>query len=109
MRRVIFFVVAGVIGVIAALIGFAPATLADWGLREATAGRMGLAETRGTVWRGNGRLILIDVSDRSDNRRTVAGVAIPGRVDWKIRLLPLVLGIDPPRELFEIERFAGIG
>jgi general secretion pathway protein N len=93
MRRVIFFVVAGVIGVSAALIGFAPATLADWGLREATAGRMGLAETRGTVWSGNGRLVLIDVSDRSDSRRTVAGVAIPGRVDWKIRLLPLFLGI----------------
>lgn len=93
MRRILAFVIAGLVGVLAALVGFAPATLADWGLRQATAGRVGIAESSGTVWKGNGRLVLIDVNDRSTDRRTIAGVAIPGRVNWQISLLPLFLGI----------------
>ncbi|MGB7301403.1 MAG: type II secretion system protein N [Burkholderiaceae bacterium] len=93
MARIVAFIVAAFLGVIAALVGFAPATLADWGLRQQTGGRLGLAETGGTVWDGNGRLVLIDISDRSADRRTVAGVAIPGRISWDIRMLPLLLGI----------------
>lgn len=93
MRWTIALICAALLGILAALVGFAPATLADWGLRESTAGRVGLAETDGTVWNGTGRLVLIDVSDRNENRTTVAGVAIPGRVAWDVRMLPLLLGI----------------
>ncbi len=93
MIRIIAFVLAGLIGVIVALVGFAPATLADWGLQRATAGRLGLAETDGTVWRGTGRLVLIDVNSRARDARTVAGVAIPGRVRWSVNMMPLALGI----------------
>ena len=91
--RWILYVAAGLVGIIIALVGFAPATLADWGLQKATAGRLGLAETQGTVWRGSGRLVLIDVNDRSVGLRTMPGVAVPGRLDWTVSKLPLLLGI----------------
>lgn len=93
MMRLVSFVFAALLGIVAALVGFAPATLADWGLQQATAGRLGLAETDGTVWRGSGRLVLIDVNGRQRASRTVAGVAIPGRVRWSVNMLPLALGI----------------
>ncbi|MFK7962624.1 MAG: type II secretion system protein N [Burkholderiaceae bacterium] len=91
--RWILYIAAGLVGIIIALVGFAPATLADWGLQKATAGRLGLAETQGTVWRGSGRLVLIDVNDRSLGLRTMPGVAVPGRLDWTVSKLPLLLGI----------------
>ncbi len=91
--RVLLLIIAGVIGVVLALVGFAPATLADWGLQKATAGRLGLAETEGTVWNGTGRLVLIDVNNRTEGLRTMPGVAVPGRLNWSVSKLPLILGI----------------
>lgn len=91
--RWLLFVIAGVFGIVVALVGFAPATLADWGLQKATAGRLGLAETEGTVWKGSGRLVLIDVNSRTEGLRTMPGVAVPGRLDWTVSKLPLLLGI----------------
>mgnify|MGYP003627915794 CR=1 FL=1 len=93
MKKTLLVIVAALFGVLIALVGFAPATLADWGLQKATAGRMGLAETEGTVWSGSGRLVLIDINDRTEGLRTVAGVAVPGRLNWTINKLPLFLGI----------------
>lgn len=95
--RIVYFIAASVIGAVLALIGFAPATMADWGLQKATAGRLGLAETEGTVWNGTGRLVLIDVSNRTLGLRTIAGVAVPGRLNWSVNMLPLFLGIVDAR------------
>ncbi len=47
MKKTFFVVVFVLLGVMVALVGFAPATLADWGLQKATAGRLGLAEPKG--------------------------------------------------------------
>ncbi|MGH1360043.1 MAG: type II secretion system protein N [Burkholderiaceae bacterium] len=91
--RFALLIAAAVLGVVLALVGFAPATIADWGLQKATAGRLGLAETDGTVWQGTGRLVLIDVNNRTEGLRTTPGVAIPGRLSWSVSKLPLILGI----------------
>ncbi|MGE0806932.1 MAG: type II secretion system protein N [Burkholderiaceae bacterium] len=90
--RLILYVLAGLIGLLATLLLTAPASFVDLGLVRATDGRIRLAESDGTIWRGSGRLVLADVTDQSAERRSVAGVAVPGRVAWDVRLLPLLLG-----------------
>ncbi|MEZ5649019.1 MAG: type II secretion system protein N [Burkholderiaceae bacterium] len=90
--RIVLAVVAVLIGALVALVGFAPASLADYGLRRATQGRLALAETEGTIWHGSARLVLVDINDRSPEQLTLAGVAIPGRMRWQVRILPLMVG-----------------
>lgn len=99
--RLLAWAVAVVVGSIVAVVAFAPASLADWGLRQATAGRLALAETQGRVWQGSGRLVLIDVNDRTVDRATLAGVAVPGRVRWAVRMLPLFVGVVDARLTIE--------
>lgn len=96
--RWIAMVVAALLGSAIALAAFAPASLADAALRIATSGRLALAETSGTVWRGSGRIVLIDVArvrpEGNDGKpQVLPGVAIPGRLDWELRALPLLVGV----------------
>jgi len=82
----------GIIGAVVALAAGAPAAFADRALERATDGRVRLAETDGTIWRGSGRLVLVDQGANEGARRSLAGVTIPGRIDWNVRALPLLLG-----------------
>lgn len=65
------------------LIATAPATLIDAGLRQASDGRVRLAEARGTVWSGSGQIELRDPAQRSGVARNIA---------WRLRPLQLLRG-----------------
>jgi len=58
------------------LLATAPATLADGGLQRATHGRLGLAEARGTLWAGSGRIEIRDATGR---------VGLSKRLAWRLR------------------------
>lgn len=68
-----------VIGVVA-LVAFAPATLVDSRVSEATGGRLRVAEAEGSVWQGRGVL--------ADAR---GGVRLP--VQWRLAPAPLLQGV----------------
>ena len=90
--RVALFVLAALAGLAVAVIGFAPASLADRGLRAATQGRLALAEAEGTIWRGSARLVLVDTAGNEHTAGVLPGVAVPGRMRWQIHGLPLLIG-----------------
>jgi len=90
--RAVLFALAGLIGAALALVAAAPASFVDRSLDRATSGRMRLAESDGTIWRGSGRIVLVDPGAEAGERRSLAGVAVPGRIDWNLRLLPLLIG-----------------
>ena len=72
-------VLGTVIGVMAALVFFAPASWLAAALASATVGQLRLIETRGTVWTGSGRLMLSGGEGSRDN------ALLPGRLDWTLR------------------------
>lgn len=90
--RLLLYALAGLLGVLLTFVAAAPASFADRALDAATGGRMRLAETDGTIWRGSGRLVLVDVGADQAERRSVPGVAVPGRIGWNLRQLPLLIG-----------------
>lgn len=65
-------------GVLVALVAFAPARWLAAGLSAATGGQLVLAEARGTVWDGSGRLVLTGGEGSTD------AAALPGRVAWEL-------------------------
>jgi general secretion pathway protein N len=69
----------------------APASLVDIGVNQATQGRLRLADTQGTVWRGSGRIVLADVAAEA-SPFTVTGLVLPGAFEWTIAGLPLFIG-----------------
>ncbi len=91
-RRALVLLLAGLVGIVVTVIAAAPASFADSALGAVTNGRVRLAEAEGTIWRGSGRLVLADLSAAAAELRSTAGVAIPGRVHWSIRALPLLVG-----------------
>jgi general secretion pathway protein N len=58
-----------------------------------TGSRLRLAEATGTVWRGSGRLVWVDTGESAQTRRSLAGVALPGRIHWQLAPAPLFLGL----------------
>jgi len=69
---------AAAIGVYAiALIATAPATLADAGLEQASAGRLRLAEAQGTLWSGSGLLEIRDAGGQAGIARDFSWRAVP--------------------------------
>jgi hypothetical protein len=76
--------VALVLGVYAlGLIATAPATLIDVGLRQASEGRLRLAEARGTLWSGRGQVEIRDANRRTGSAKEVA---------WRLRPASLLRG-----------------
>ena len=65
------------------LLAMAPATLIDARLRDATGGRLRLAEARGTIWSGSGRLEFRDASRQS---------GIAKHLGWRVRPAHLLRG-----------------
>ena len=74
------------LGVLLALVLFAPARWLAAGLVRASAGRVVLDDPSGTIWTGSARLLLAGGSGSND----VA--ALPGRIDWRLR--PAWGGVD---------------
>lgn len=71
----------------------APARYLDSLLDSGTLGRLRLAESDGTIWRGSGRLVIVDTGVTDAGRYSLPGVAIPGRVSWSVKPWPLVVGM----------------
>lgn len=67
------------LGLLLALVLFAPARWLASGLNRASAGRVMLDDSRGTVWNGSARLLLTGGAGSND------AAALPGRLDWRIR------------------------
>lgn len=68
-----------VLGLLLALVLFAPARWLGSALDRASTGRVLLDDPRGTVWNGSARLLLTGGAGSND----VA--ALPGRIDWRVR------------------------
>lgn len=65
-----------VLGLVAGLVLFAPATWLAQALAAASGGRLQLLDARGTVWQGSAQLAL------SGGSGSLAPAALPGRLDW---------------------------
>ncbi|HEX4522115.1 MAG TPA: type II secretion system protein N [Casimicrobiaceae bacterium] len=78
MRGLLAFV-AGAILLVAALAIMAPASLLDRRVADLTGGRLRIAATAGTVWKGSGELALLP-----------DGVRIP--IAWRLEPMPLLRG-----------------
>jgi general secretion pathway protein N len=79
----------------------APASLVDLALERATDGRVRLADATGSIWKGQGRVVLVDVAGIANRDRQAApprgpvsipGVVIPGTIRWEVSPLPLMIG-----------------
>jgi general secretion pathway protein N len=71
-------VAGALVGIVVALIAFAPARWLAAGVERATQGQVVLAEVRGTVWGGSARLVLTGGPGSTD------AAALPGRVAWEL-------------------------
>ena len=71
-------VLGAVLGGALSLLAFAPARWLADGLARASNGRLLIADTQGTVWRGSGVLVLTG----GDGSRDAS--ALPGRLDWRL-------------------------
>ena len=87
----------GALAVALVLLAFAPASLADTALRAISNDRVALTEADGSIWNGSGRLVFVDVASldaaRAAGSPVLPGVAVPGRLSWELRRLPLVFGL----------------
>lgn len=72
---------------------FAPASWADRALDRASLGRVRLADAQGTIWHGQGRLVIVDAVGEGDPGPVLQGFTLPGAIDWRLSVLPLMLGI----------------
>jgi general secretion pathway protein N len=99
--RIVLYVVLGLLAAAVTMLVTAPASLVDWGLKEATKGRFRLADASGSIWSGQGRVVLVDVLTEANRDRaaltergpvSLAGVVIPGTIRWEISPLPLLMG-----------------
>ncbi|MBC5765019.1 type II secretion system protein N [Ramlibacter sp. GTP1] len=69
----------GVLGLLLAIVVFAPATWLASALESSTNGHLRLDDPRGTVWDGSARLVLTGGIGSQD------ATALPGRVQWRLR------------------------
>ena len=72
-------VAGALLGVVLALVFFAPASWLSRFVNKASNGQVQLVEPRGTVWTGSGRLLLSGGSGSRDS------AALPGSIDWRLR------------------------
>lgn len=67
------------LGLLCALLLFAPARWLSGPIQRASEGRVLLSEPRGTVWSGSAQLILTGGAGSTD------AIALPSRIDWRLR------------------------
>ena len=79
-------VAGAIVGALAGLVLFAPAAWLAGAIASATGGRLGLADTRGTVWSGSAVAVLAGGPDSRD------ASFLPGRLEWT--LAPRWYGLD---------------
>lgn len=79
-------IAGAVVGGLVALVAFAPAAWLARGVESATAGRLLLADARGTVWSGSAVVVLTGGPGSRD------ASSLPGRLDWSAR--PSLAGLE---------------
>ena len=67
------------LGLLAALLFFAPAAWLGAGLAAASSGQLQMLDTSGSVWTGSARVVV------TGGRGSRDAAALPGRVDWRLR------------------------
>ena len=72
--------VGALLGVLIAVICFAPASWLARGLASASEGRLLITDTRGSIWNGSGVLVLTGGADSRD------AASLPGRLRWTMGL-----------------------
>lgn len=77
----------GVLGAVAGIVAFAPATWLAAAVSDLTGDRIRLAEARGTVWNGSAIVVLTGGAGSRD------AATLPGRLDWTLRPAGLGLAI----------------
>lgn len=87
MRRLAAILLAGALGALCVVLAFAPAWWLERAVSGASGGRVLLREPEGTVWRGEGTLVLTD-----PGARVPAGVRVPGRLRWSVSAAALLRG-----------------
>ncbi len=99
--RIFLYLALGLLVALVTMLVTAPASLVDLGLKQATDGRVRLADAAGSIWTGQGRVVLVDVraeeelAQRAASGRAPAslpGVVVPGTIRWQISPLPLLMG-----------------
>lgn len=80
--------VGAIVGLVMAVLVYAPASWLATALRDASGGRVQLIEPRGTIWTGSARLQLTGGDGSRDS------AVLPGKVDWRIRPGWLVLNME---------------
>jgi general secretion pathway protein N len=80
------------LGGLLALCLFAPARWLAQPINQATSGRLMLAQTQGTVWKGSASVLLTGGAGSQD------ASVLPGRLHWSVGLkgLTLVVGLEQP-------------
>jgi general secretion pathway protein N len=73
-------IAGALIGVVVALVLFAPASWLAGSLASATGGHLLLVDTRGSIWTGSGVLVLTGGAGSRD------ASSLPGRLHWKMSL-----------------------
>lgn len=69
----------GLLGILAALVTFAPARWLAAAVQQASQGQVLLADARGTVWGGSAQLVLTGGPGSTD------AAALPGRITWNLQ------------------------
>ncbi len=72
-------IAGALLGLVTALVLFAPARWLSAVVNQASAGQVRLIEPRGTLWNGSARLLLTGGSGSRDS------AALPGQIDWRLR------------------------
>lgn len=111
MLRAILVAILALLAIVGTAIATAPARYLDLALDRGTLGRVRLAEAEGSLWRGAGRVVLVDTARAGAAGAAGAGdpapigiadtalhgVAIPGRVRWALEPWPLLAGLIDAR------------
>jgi len=86
-RRAIAILLAGLLGAFSVVAALAPAQWAAQAVGRATQGRLLVLDADGTVWSGEGSLVLADAASGSST-----GIRLPGRMRWRLGFWPLLRG-----------------
>jgi general secretion pathway protein N len=73
-----YAVIGGVLGLVLAMLIWAPARWLAWGVAQASQGQVQWLDARGTVWAGSAQLLLSGGAGSRDP------LALPGRVRWTL-------------------------
>jgi general secretion pathway protein N len=88
--RLVALAIVGLLTAVGVAMASAPASWVDFALRQLSLDRVRLADASGSLWQGEGRIVLLEGAAGSE---VTEGFALPGVLRWELRPLPLVAGL----------------